>query len=118
MYEKQTWADGQVITAEKLNHIEDGLCMFGVTVVTIEVNGWDDVQSDISGEEIVHLLEADYIVFANVKGVDEFGQTNWSEMAPIAYELVDDDADYVSVRLVTVADAKLTCTGGYNWVNN
>ena len=24
-YEKQTWATGQVITAEKLNHIEDGI---------------------------------------------------------------------------------------------
>lgn len=24
-YTKQTWTDGEVITAEKLNHIEDGL---------------------------------------------------------------------------------------------
>lgn len=24
-YEKQTWANGDVITAEKLNHIEDGV---------------------------------------------------------------------------------------------
>lgn len=24
-YEKQTWSKGQVITAEKLNHIEDGI---------------------------------------------------------------------------------------------
>ena len=24
-YEKQTWANGDIITAEKLNHIEDGI---------------------------------------------------------------------------------------------
>ena len=24
-YEKQTWANGDVITAEKLNHMEDGI---------------------------------------------------------------------------------------------
>ncbi len=29
-YEKQTWANGDVITAAKLNHMEDGISAGGV----------------------------------------------------------------------------------------
>ena len=32
-YEKQTWANGDVITAEKLNHMEDGIAGAGGLVV-------------------------------------------------------------------------------------
>ena len=32
-YEKQTWVVGETITAEKLNHMEDGIA---------EINGEDD----------------------------------------------------------------------------
>lgn len=38
-YEKQTWETGQVITAEKLNHMEDGIVDAGdVLVVTFTPN--------------------------------------------------------------------------------
>lgn len=33
MYEKQTWKNGDVITEEKLNHMEDGIASCGMFVV-------------------------------------------------------------------------------------
>lgn len=38
-YEKQTWETGQVITADKLNHMEDGIASNGVLTVTITTTG-------------------------------------------------------------------------------
>ena len=38
-YEKQTWANGDIITAEKLNHMEDGIYANGVLVVGTTVSG-------------------------------------------------------------------------------
>jgi len=38
-YEKQTWANGDVITANKLNHMEDGIA--GGELETIKVATWD-----------------------------------------------------------------------------
>lgn len=34
-YEKQTWTTGEVITQEKLNHMEDGIASDGVEVIKI-----------------------------------------------------------------------------------
>lgn len=36
-YEKQTWESGQTITAEKLNHIEDGIASTGGVLIVHEV---------------------------------------------------------------------------------
>lgn len=38
-YEKQTWANGDIITADKLNHMEDGIASGGVLVVGTTVSG-------------------------------------------------------------------------------
>lgn len=38
-YEKQTWATGDVITEEKLNHMEDGIASGGVMIVN---NNYDE----------------------------------------------------------------------------
>jgi len=37
-YEKQTWTNGDVITADKLNHIEDGIINGGVFTFTATQN--------------------------------------------------------------------------------
>lgn len=34
-YEKQTWADGDIITQEKLNHMEDGIANAGGGVLIV-----------------------------------------------------------------------------------
>ena len=38
-YEKQTWATGDIITANKLNHMEDGIAEDSVFVVTFTNDG-------------------------------------------------------------------------------
>lgn len=52
-YEKQTWVTGETITAQKLNHMEDGIANCGLFVVTITYD--DELQSyscDKTNEEI------------------------------------------------------------------
>lgn len=50
MYEKQTWASGDVITAEKLNHIEDGVADKEVLKITF-TGGGDNVTTDVTAAE-------------------------------------------------------------------
>lgn len=46
-YEKQTWATGDIVTADKLNHMEDGIAAGGGSVfdakikVTVPANSYD-----------------------------------------------------------------------------
>lgn len=40
MYEKQTWVTGEVITKEKLNHMEDGIANSGGVIVAEEDLNW------------------------------------------------------------------------------
>ena len=64
-YEKQTWVNGEVITADKLNHMENGIGEGGGGTVTINARVTRDVQSeqctieelDKTFEEVVSLLE-------------------------------------------------------------
>ena len=47
-YEKQTWQTGDTITAEKLNHIEDGIAN-SILVVTVDL---DTGISDVTYEDL------------------------------------------------------------------
>ena len=38
MYEKQTWVTGEVITKEKLNHMEDGIANSGGSAFIVNLN--------------------------------------------------------------------------------
>lgn len=54
-YEKQTWEDGQVITADKLNHMEDGIADSGSAdfLITFSGNTGDgDAAADKTWAEI------------------------------------------------------------------
>lgn len=48
-YEKQVWENGQVITSEMLNHIEDGISAIDkvVTTDTEKVKLIDQIKSDL-----------------------------------------------------------------------
>lgn len=48
-YEKQVWENGQVITSEMLNHIEDGISAIDKVVVTDteKVKLIDQIKSDL-----------------------------------------------------------------------
>lgn len=75
-YNKQTWATGETITAEKLNHIEDGIADNAVAstlVVHINADGNGDPTMDKTWQEIYDALESGAIVVcpdnANENGV-------------------------------------------------
>ena len=56
-YEKQTWVTGEVITEEKLNHIEDGIAEAGGVddLMVVHVNS-DGVADKTADEIITHTL--------------------------------------------------------------
>lgn len=62
MYEKQTWASGDVITAEKLNHIEDGVAAGGVAVATINYSN-SSYSCNMTAQAICDLLDSGVPVF-------------------------------------------------------
>ena len=70
-YEKTNWSSGDVITAEKLNHIEDGIANdkeFIVTIAEIPNSGGEGFNANKSVNEIKTAYENGY----NVKGMIEF----------------------------------------------
>lgn len=71
MYEKQTWKTGDVITEEKLNHIEDGIASCGMFVVgsTYDENT-QTVTLDKTYKEIVDAFNAGQNVI--IKRIDGF----------------------------------------------
>lgn len=68
MYEKQTWTNGDVITAEKLNHIEDGIANAGggsgVAMATLRSNygvmelsmRWREVRDYVENGTLVYVF--------------------------------------------------------------
>ena len=58
MYEKQTWKTGDVITEEKLNHMEDGIFNSGALVLVADENAtlnhtWEEIKNAImSGRNV------------------------------------------------------------------
>lgn len=60
-YEKQVWENGQVITSEMLNHIEDGISTIDkvVTADTEKVKLIDQIKSDLEALKVrVDALES------------------------------------------------------------
>lgn len=53
-YEKNTWANGDVITAEKLNNVETGMASGGVLVANITAIGQDVRAIDCSYNQLVN----------------------------------------------------------------
>ena len=73
-YTKQTWQNGDIITAEKLNHIEDGITAssngFGVLIVTVSLK--DNVRSlDKTWREIADALEQGWYIGVKESEYDE-----------------------------------------------
>ena len=87
-YTKQTWATGDTITAEKLNHMEDGIVQGGgVTIVTISVN------YDEQTEEETYTADKTY---AELSAIIENGGY------VVAYEAVDDYRSYYYMRSYSI----------------
>ena len=63
-YSKQTWATGDTVTAEKLNHMEDGIegaggggGAGGMAVIPLEMSG-TDTQTSLTWSEIKDIVES------------------------------------------------------------
>lgn len=85
-YTKQTWANGDVITADKLNHIEDGIDGINNRIRVIYTATWDDNTNDYiwtcdkTFNEILSLIES---------GVDVYAQINrYGEVSSAIYNLI------------------------------
>lgn len=63
-YEKQTWQNGDTITAEKLNHMEDGIAEFFLITVTANKSNttFSDVVLDKTTDEIQNALASRKII--------------------------------------------------------
>ena len=71
-YSKQTWATGDTITAEKLNHMEDGIDgagggSGGIFLVTITPTGETSATSDKSSSEIITAIGQGMLPFAVIR---------------------------------------------------
>lgn len=66
-YEKQTWVTGETITADKLNHMEDGIGSDGNFVPTFTVkNGGTTITCDKTYEEVLAAITANKCCMAKV----------------------------------------------------
>lgn len=67
-YNKTTWQNGDTITAEKLNNMENGIANLPIMIVTVheEDIGGDYVdKTDYSSNEIIAAIDAGKLVFVN-----------------------------------------------------
>lgn len=76
-YEKQNFQDGQVLTAEQLNHMEDGIANAGggsggVLFANFQIN-WDDstATSDVSAEQVYNAFTSGRYVVGRGVPIDE-----------------------------------------------
>lgn len=79
-YEKTNWKTGDVITSQKLNHIEDGIVSREAKIATVTVEVTEDYKfvytSDISYNEVLAAFMAGKNVIFDFTIVDEFGGEN------------------------------------------
>lgn len=64
-YEKQTWTTGEVITQEKLNHMEDGIANAGVGIMVVHFSGVPNstsITADKTRGEIIQAFDAGMVV--------------------------------------------------------
>lgn len=105
-YEKQTWTNGDLITAEKLNHIEDGITQGGALTVieTVtedshgnEVRTLDKTYNEIASADTVRIR------YDNPRGLTLFytinGMAEGDEQYPYYVAAVDVTNDEGTVRV-------------------
>ena len=77
-YEKQTWVTGEVITKEKLNHMEDGIANSGgILFLNEDRTGvldktWNEINTALRNGQLVFVLETEE-TFVNLLFVGTVG---------------------------------------------
>lgn len=115
-YTKQTWANGDTVTAAKLNHIEDGIAdtgsSGGVAVVDCYFdNVMEEYALDATVQEIYDTIEAGTPVFVKYRyGAIPTDYVSYQSLAPVVHIY-----KYDTVYRVVVSRA-LHCgnLGGFN----
>ena len=73
-YEKQTWADGDVITQEKLNHMEDGIADEDVVIIDAKAvlndTTWEVTEFGSSYNELKELILAKKYIVVRLENKD------------------------------------------------
>lgn len=81
-YTKQTWANGDVITAEKLNHMEEGISANGVLVVGQQISGntmtldktWQEIRGALlTGGAIIAAEAGGFALVGYSRSTDKYG---------------------------------------------
>lgn len=88
-YTKQTWNTGDVITAEKLNHMEDGIGSGGISVITITLTDADgggfEASSETSYADALSAMISGAVIFRLVyltQTYDVFGLVDYDPEEP------------------------------------
>lgn len=76
-YEKNTWSNGDIITAEKLNNIENGVAEAQPQFEIIKVKTWGDYKPSHSYEELLRIAN-DGIPFIISNGYITYACSNIS----------------------------------------
>lgn len=72
-YEKYTWVTGEVITADKLNHMEDGISAAGVVTVFPVIVVEEAAYVEVTESVLFGALEAGTVIFRESYSVETDG---------------------------------------------
>ena len=97
-YTKQTWTTGEVITADKLNHMEDGIAAGGVYNVTSTQQGNGDLVLDKNYNEITAAMEdgKSVLVHNNIFGRSEIELVYGAFSSEVEYAVYTAQHDYTA----------------------
>lgn len=113
-YIKQTWVDGDIVTAEKMNHIEDGVGNGGVFFVEFSTTpNTDDLKSDKTYSEIAQAIDKNQFVVAYSKSLNgsyidftyyplEEIHNSENEYVFSQFELSGGTNSYITKRTITI----------------
>ena len=91
-YEKQTWTTGDTITAEKLNHIENGIENNGTLVVNAVESG-DIITLDKTWQEIYDAFPN--VCILDVVAEDDANSTTKEKIEAVSFGEEHDETFYV-----------------------
>lgn len=113
-YTKQIWVDGDIVTAEKMNHIEEGVGNGGVFFVEFSTApNTDEPKSDKTYREITQAIDNNQFVVAYSKGLNgsyidftyyslEKIHNSENEYVFSQYELSGGTNSYITKRTITI----------------
>ena len=112
-YTKQTWANGDVITAEKLNHMEDGIAggVFTIHVTATFNQGQPPTFTDVAVTESVADILSAYNNGSSIFMIAEYNQgTNKSSIHLMPALTLDESGAEKTLAYITGKGSNLSFT--------